>query len=89
MDLLVNIDVDDLNKAVDFYSAAFGLKARPRFGELGVELAGGSVAIFLLVKGGHRGRERDGAEAQLRTPLDSGAPRLRCRRHRGCRAPRR
>lgn len=50
MDLLVNIDVGDLNKAVDFYSAAFGLKVRRRFGDLGVELAGGSAAIFLLVK---------------------------------------
>lgn len=50
MDLLVNIDVDDLHTAIGFYSAAFGLTVRRRFGELGVEMAGGSAAIFLLTK---------------------------------------
>jgi predicted enzyme related to lactoylglutathione lyase len=32
MDLLVNLDVDDLEKAVRFYSSAFGLKVGRRFG---------------------------------------------------------
>jgi predicted enzyme related to lactoylglutathione lyase len=49
-DLLVNIDVDDLAKAVAFYQHAFGLKVARRFADSGVELAGSSSPIFLLVK---------------------------------------
>ncbi|QJR13571.1 VOC family protein [Usitatibacter palustris] len=50
MDLLVNIDVDDLGRATDFYTRAFGLKVSRRFGEGGVELMGASAPIYLLVK---------------------------------------
>ena len=50
MNLLVNLDVDDLEKAVRFYSAAFGLKVGRRFGAFGVEMIGSSVPIYLLVK---------------------------------------
>jgi predicted enzyme related to lactoylglutathione lyase len=50
MDILVNIDVDDLEQAVRFYSSAFGLKVGRRFGAYGVELLGGSTPICLLVK---------------------------------------
>lgn len=50
MDILVNIDVDDLEKAVQFYRAAFGLKAGRRFGASGVELLGGPAPIYLLAK---------------------------------------
>jgi predicted enzyme related to lactoylglutathione lyase len=50
MDLLVNIDVDDLAKAVAFYQRAFGLTVARRFADSGVELAGSSAPIFLRVK---------------------------------------
>ena len=50
MDLLVNLDVDDLDKAVRFYGSAFGLKVARRFGAFGVEMLGGSAPIYLLVK---------------------------------------
>jgi predicted enzyme related to lactoylglutathione lyase len=50
MDFLVNLDVDDLEKAVGFYSSAFGLKVGRRFGTFGVEMLGSSVPIYLLVK---------------------------------------
>jgi len=50
MDLLVNLDVDDLEKAVRFYGSAFGLKVGRRFGAFGVEMLGSSAPIYLLVK---------------------------------------
>ena len=43
MDLLVNLDVDDLEKAVRFYGSAFGLKVGRRFGAFGVEMLGSSA----------------------------------------------
>ena len=49
-DLLVNIDVDDLDRAIAFYSQAFGLTAGRRFGAGGVEMLGLSAPIYLLVK---------------------------------------
>ena len=48
MNLLVNLDVDDLDKAVDFYSAAFGLTVGRRFGYAGVEMLGSTAPIYLL-----------------------------------------
>ena len=50
MDFLVNIDVDDLDKAVRFYQAAFGLKVGRRLGGSGVEMLGGPAPLYLLVK---------------------------------------
>lgn len=50
MDLLVNLDVDDLEKAVRFYGSAFALKVGRRFGAFGVEMLGSSAPIYLLVK---------------------------------------
>ncbi len=50
MRVLVNIDVDDLEKAIRFYTAAFGLTLGRRFGDDAVELLGGSAAIYLLAK---------------------------------------
>jgi predicted enzyme related to lactoylglutathione lyase len=50
MQLLVNIDVDDLGRALDFYVRAFGLVVGRRFGDAGVELLGASSSIYLLVK---------------------------------------
>ena len=50
MNFLVNIDVDDLENAIQFYTAAFGLKVGRRFGISGVEMLGNSAPIYLLVK---------------------------------------
>jgi uncharacterized glyoxalase superfamily protein PhnB len=49
MDLLINIDVDDLAKAIAFYEKALGLRIGRRF-EFGVELLGAPCPIYLLVK---------------------------------------
>ncbi|PMS38824.1 putative glyoxalase superfamily protein PhnB [Trinickia symbiotica] len=50
MNVLINIDVDDLSKAIRFYSTAFSLEVGRRFGDGGVELIGSSAPIYLLVK---------------------------------------
>lgn len=50
MHALINIDVDDLDKATRFYQAALGLKVGRRFGVDSVELLGSSAPIYLLVK---------------------------------------
>jgi predicted enzyme related to lactoylglutathione lyase len=50
MDFLVNIDVDDLDRAIQFYTSSFDLKIGRRFGVDGAELLGGSAPIYLLVK---------------------------------------
>jgi len=50
MQALINVDVDDLDKATHFYETAFGLKVGRRFGVDGVEMLGSSAPIFLLVK---------------------------------------
>ena len=45
VDLLVNIDVDDLPRAIVFYTGAFDLRIGRRFGTAGVELLGASAPI--------------------------------------------
>jgi predicted enzyme related to lactoylglutathione lyase len=50
MQVLINVDVDDLDKATHFYERAFGLKIGRRFGADGVEMLGSSAPIYLLVK---------------------------------------
>jgi predicted enzyme related to lactoylglutathione lyase len=50
MDLLINIDVDDLGKAIHFYAGAFDLRVGRRFGSAGVEMLGGPAPLYLLVK---------------------------------------
>lgn len=50
LELLANIDVDDLPRAIDFYCTALGLAVGRRFGDAGVELLGASSAIYLLKK---------------------------------------
>jgi predicted enzyme related to lactoylglutathione lyase len=49
-DVLINIDVDDLDRAAAFYTAAFGLQVGRRFGPFAVELTGGTSPIYLLAK---------------------------------------
>ena len=48
--ILINIDVDDLGRATAFYTALLDLKVGRRFGTGGVELVGGAVPLYLLVK---------------------------------------
>ncbi|HET7008174.1 MAG TPA: VOC family protein [Candidatus Binatia bacterium] len=50
MDFLVNLDVDDIEKATCFYGSAFGLKVGRRFAAVGVEMLGGPAPIYLLAK---------------------------------------
>jgi predicted enzyme related to lactoylglutathione lyase len=50
VDFLVNIDVDDLEKAIRFYAAAFDLRVGRRFGAHGVEMVGAPAPLYLLVK---------------------------------------
>src|SRR5215469_16505399 len=51
IELLVNIDVDDLDRAVAFYTCAFGFEIGRRFVEsAAVELVGGSSRVYLLAK---------------------------------------
>lgn len=65
MNLLINIDVDDLEEAVRFYTAAAGLEVGRRFGTFGVELLGGDAPIYLLLKAA--GTAASEATAQRRT----------------------
>jgi predicted enzyme related to lactoylglutathione lyase len=50
--LIVNVDVDDLEKAVRFYTSALGLRVGRRFGVDGIELLGAEAPICLLVSAG-------------------------------------
>jgi lactoylglutathione lyase len=48
--ILINIDVDDLDRAVAFYTSLLQLTIGRRFGTAGVELVGASAPLYLLVK---------------------------------------
>lgn len=48
IEALVNIDVDDLNKGIDFYTRALGLRVGRRLGDTIVEMLGASSPIYLL-----------------------------------------
>jgi predicted enzyme related to lactoylglutathione lyase len=50
MDLLINIDVPDLARAIDFYTRAFGLAVTRRMGSEVAELGGLPVRLYLLRK---------------------------------------
>jgi predicted enzyme related to lactoylglutathione lyase len=65
MDLLLNVDVPDLEQAVRFYGAAFGLRVGRRFGASGAEMLGSSAPIYLLVK--ETGTRASDATTQVRT----------------------
>src|SRR5512140_1654425 len=47
--LIVNVDVDDLEKAVRFYTSALGLRVGRRFSGNGIELVGAEAPIYILV----------------------------------------
>jgi len=54
-ELLVNIDVDDLEKGIGFYVRALGLKPGRRLGAQAREMLGASSSIYLLEnRGGTR-----------------------------------
>jgi len=46
--LIVNVDVDDLEKGIRFYTGALGLRVGRRFTGGGVELVGAEASVFLL-----------------------------------------
>jgi len=49
--LLVNVDVDDLEKAIEFYRSALGLTLKRRlFNDTVAEMVGASSPIYLLKK---------------------------------------
>ena len=48
--LLINIDVDDLKKATQFYCTALDLAVGRRFGHDAIELLGANAPIYLLAK---------------------------------------
>jgi predicted enzyme related to lactoylglutathione lyase len=50
LQLLANIDVDDLTRAIEFYCSVLELKVGRRFGQSAVELIGASSPIYLLLK---------------------------------------
>jgi predicted enzyme related to lactoylglutathione lyase len=50
IELLANIDVDDLEKAIAFYNRALGLRLERRLGATVVEMLGASSPIYLLAK---------------------------------------
>ncbi|WP_249292960.1 VOC family protein, partial [Achromobacter ruhlandii] len=50
MRILVNIDVPDLEAAIDFYGRAFGLALHRRLGPGAAEMMGASAPIYLLQK---------------------------------------
>lgn len=51
MQLLVNVDVDDLERAIEFYATALGLRVARRLFEGSVaEMLGASSPIYLMAK---------------------------------------
>lgn len=50
MRMLVNIDVPDLRRGIDFYCAAFGLQFGRMLDDDVAELVGGSSTVYLLQK---------------------------------------
>jgi lactoylglutathione lyase len=64
-EILVNIDVDDLPRAVSFYTQAFDLRVGRRFGPHATELLGGASPLYLLAK-------RAGTAAVPGAPLQRG-----------------
>jgi predicted enzyme related to lactoylglutathione lyase len=63
--ILLNLDVDDIEGAIAFYTQALGLRVGRRFDEGFVELLGADVPIYLLLKAAST-KPFEGAE-QLRS----------------------
>jgi predicted enzyme related to lactoylglutathione lyase len=60
--VLINIDVDDLDRGVAFYTSAFPVQVGRRFGAFAVELTGGASPIYLLAKAAGTGASPVSAE---------------------------
>jgi len=77
--LLINIDVDDLERGVAFYTQALDLqRGRTLFDGTVVELTGASSVIYLLLKpAGYARRRRHPAAPPLLPSLDPRPPRFR------------
>ena len=71
--VLLNLDVDDIDRAVAFYTTAFGLRVGRRFEGGFVELLGAEAPIYLLLKAGgsepFQGAEQRRSYARHWTPL--------------------
>ncbi len=71
--LLINLDVDELERAVDFYTHAFELRVGRRFDAGFVELLGAEAPMYLLAKASgsapFEGAERARTYARHWTPL--------------------
>jgi predicted enzyme related to lactoylglutathione lyase len=64
MQILVNIDVDDLERGAAFYCGAFGLTRGRHLGDGVLELLGGSSPLYLLLK--HAGTVASRCSSQRR-----------------------
>ncbi len=73
MEFLVNLDVDDLERAIDFYGSVFDLRVGRRLGTFAVEMLGGPTPIYLLHKTAGSAATADGSRhrdyARHWTPL--------------------
>jgi predicted enzyme related to lactoylglutathione lyase len=80
LSMLVNLDVDDLERAVEFYVQGLGLEIGRRLGADVVELLGASSPIYLLRKragtAGCPGKPRDYARHWTPVHLDFVVPSL-------------
>lgn len=47
-DVLINVDVDDLERGRAFYCGLFGLTVSRRLGDIALELSGAAAPIYLL-----------------------------------------
>jgi predicted enzyme related to lactoylglutathione lyase len=66
MQLLINIDVDDLERGIEFYERGIGLsRGRRLFDGTVAEMVGGSSPVYLLLKA--PGTSSGGPASQLRT----------------------
>lgn len=50
IEVIANIDVDNLEEGIEFYTRALGLRAARRLGPAIVELLGAAIPIYLLEK---------------------------------------
>ena len=69
IELLANIDVDDLEQAIEFYRAALGLRLGRRFSGSVAEMLEASSAIYLLAKPA-------GSRASVNSPRRVGGQRV-------------
>jgi hypothetical protein len=70
--VLANVDVDDLERATEFYCSDLGLRVGRRFEASAVELVGGSSPMYLLTKAsGTVASSAFGGTPRLRSALDA------------------